>query len=265
METSNNKVWLITAKTNLHVGNENTSSYGLIDKSVQRDVLTELPCINASSLKGALNEFFAVKKKGTVDLVKVFGADKTDKTDDKRETQKGSYAFFDAQLLSIPVQSDNRLFYRATSPGVLQNFVERLKLFGIQYDEFKINFNLEKQPVVFTEDKTRLGDFTANLEDKDEEINRLEKLLGKDIALFSDKDFKELCNDDNLPIIARNKLDNGESQNLWYEQLIPQETIFYSLFLSSDGDITKDALNGEIVQIGANATIGFGYCQFKQL
>lgn len=57
----NKSVWLITAKTNLHVGNENTSNYGLVDKLIQRDALTGLPCINSSSLKGALNEFFTVK------------------------------------------------------------------------------------------------------------------------------------------------------------------------------------------------------------
>jgi CRISPR-associated protein Cmr4 len=263
MENSNNKVWLITTKTNLHVGDENTSSYGLIDKSVQRDVLTELPCINASSLKGALNEFFAVKKKGVVDLIKVFGADKTDS---KKETQKGSYAFFDAQLLSIPVQSNNRLFYRATSLGVLKRFVEQLNLFGISYSDFNLGFEaISGSPVVFTEDQTKLGNFTAIKKEKNTDIERLETLIGKDLAIFSDEDFKELCNDDNLPIIARNKLENGESKNLWYEQTIPQETIFYSLFLSSDNDITKEFLEGEIVQIGANATIGFGYCQFKQL
>jgi len=265
MAITNNKVWLITAKTNLHVGNENTSSYGLIDKSIQRDVLTGLPCINASSLKGSLNEFFAVKKKGKVDLVKVFGADKTD---DSRETQKGSYAFFDAQLLSIPVQSNNRLFYRATSPGVLKRFVEQLNLFGIKCADFNLNFELS-QPIIFTEDETKLGDFSANkmeiTEDNTNEIKRIEHLIGKDIAIFSDNNFKELCDDDNLPIIARNKLENGESKNLWYEQALPQETIFYSLFLSPDDDITKDILEEEIVQIGANATIGFGYCQFKQL
>ena len=53
----NTNVWLIQAKTNLHVGNKNTSNYGLIDKAIQRDPLTQIPCINSSSLKGALNEY----------------------------------------------------------------------------------------------------------------------------------------------------------------------------------------------------------------
>jgi CRISPR-associated protein Cmr4 len=261
MGSINNKVWLITTKTNLHVGNENTSSYGLIDKSVQRDVLTKLPCINASSLKGSLNEFFSVKKKDVLDLVKVFGVDKNDTT---KETSKGHYSFFDAQLLSIPVQSNNRLFYRATSPGVLKRFTEQLSLFGIEYTAFNLDFDL-KQPIVFTEAGTKLGDFTANMRERSEEITRLETLIGKDIALFSDEQFIELCDDDNLPIIARNRLDNGESKNLWYEQVVPQETVFYSLFLSSEDDITEEIFDKEIVQIGANATIGFGYCQFKLL
>ena len=72
-----NNIWFITAKTNLHVGNENTSSYGLIDLAVQRNVTTELPCINSSSLKGALNEYAAKEAKlESKELIRIFGSDK---------------------------------------------------------------------------------------------------------------------------------------------------------------------------------------------
>jgi CRISPR-associated protein Cmr4 len=261
-----NSAWLITTKTNLHVGNENTSNYGLIDKSVQRDVLTGLPSINGSSLKGALNEYFTIRKeKDEQFLKKVFGVDKKRRD---QETQKGGYSFFDAHLLSIPVQSNDRLFYRATSPAVLQQFANQLKLFGVPFEPFHLDgAEPEEKPVVFTTGTTPvlLGDFEAVRKSSNDEIKRLEKLVGKDVAVFSDKDFLELCDNDNLPIIARNKLDNGESVNLWYEQVIPQETIFYSLFLTTcDVDIKPD-LNEAIVQIGANATIGYGYCMFKTL
>ena len=60
--------WLIVAKTSLHVGNENTSNYGLIDKAVQRDAVTGLPCINSSSLKGAINEYASQCMKKTLIL-----------------------------------------------------------------------------------------------------------------------------------------------------------------------------------------------------
>ena len=72
-----NNVWFITPKTNLHVGNENNSSYGLIDLAVQRNVTTGLPCINSSSLKGALNEYAAKEAKlSSDDLIRIFGSDK---------------------------------------------------------------------------------------------------------------------------------------------------------------------------------------------
>ena len=280
METKS--VWLITAKSNLHVGDESTSNYGIIDKSVQRDALTGLPCINSSSLKGALNEYFSVSANKKSDfMIKVFGVDKKAHDDrfkeEKRntETQKGSYTFFDAQLLSIPVQSNNRLFYRATSIGVLEQFLDRINRFGITFQTFSKD-NLEKlkelmkgeetSPVIFEKAKPNvfLGDFDKiRLQETNADIKVLEELLGTNIALFSDADFSELCDNNNLPIIARNKLDNGESKNLWYEQILPQETIFYSLFLSQGKE--KLELDNEIVQIGANATIGYGYCEFKNL
>ena len=43
----------------------------------------------------------------------------------------------------------------------------------------------------------------------------------------------------------------------------------YMLYTSADnsmhifGNKLKEALDGKIVQIGANATIGYGYCEFK--
>jgi len=57
-------------------------------------------------------------------------------------------------------------------------------------------------------------------------------------------------------------LDNGESKNLWYEQVLPAETVLYTI-IQEDGNVLKDALNGQVVQIGANATIGYGYCKFE--
>ena len=74
--------WLIVAKANLHVGNENVANYGLIDKAIQRDAVTNLPCINSSSLKGALNEYFTAvltKSFSPQQRLEIFGVDKGDK------------------------------------------------------------------------------------------------------------------------------------------------------------------------------------------
>ena len=274
-------VWLITAKSNLHVGDESTSNYGIIDKSVQRDALTGLPCINSSSLKGALNEYFSMSANKDSDfMIKVFGVDKKahderyKEEDRKKDTQKGSHTFFDAKLLSIPVQSNNRLFYRATSIGILEQFLDRINRFDVILETFsqknieglKNIMNNEYSAVIFEKAKQKvfLGDFDKiQIQESNSDIEALEMLLGTNIALFRDADFNELCDNNNLPIIARNKLDNGESKNLWYEQILPQETIFYSLFLSQGEE--KLELDNKIIQIGANATIGYGYCEFKNL
>lgn len=70
--------------------------------------------------------------------------------------------------------------------------------------------------------------------------------------------FSELCDDEHLPIIVRNKLENGVSENLWYEQVVPAETVFCTIIDDPKDNLT-DLLDGKCVQkIGANATIGYG-------
>lgn len=234
-------LWQITAKTNLHVGNENSTSYGIIDKAVQRDVLTGLPCINASSLKGAIKEFcIAEGILSPKERVEIFGSDKTGEL----ESKKGKAIFYDAQILFLPVQDDNNLFTYATSEAVLKHMESRLELFGIK------NLN----PNVF-----KVAGNSGYSED------------------WQREDFSSLCSDENLPIIARNVLENGQSKNLWYEQVIPAETIFYAVIQEPDtvveksdtaikksGGLLAEAIKkkNKIIQIGANATIGYGYCKF---
>lgn len=231
-----NNVWFITAKTNLHVGNENTTSYGLIDLAVQRNATTGLPCINSSSLKGALNEF--ASQFDDLDRFKIFGFDKKDKS---KGSEKGQYVFFDADILFMPVQSDTNLYDLVTCDAVLERFFAQVKLLTGE----DINEN-DLQGFKYTK--------------------KIKKQNGEEEVITEEK-FKELCSDDSLPIIARNILDNGESKNLWYEQVVPAETVFYT-FIDDKGNknlADKIGAKDAIVQIGANATIGYGYCKFNNL
>ena len=223
-----NNVWFITAKTNLHVGNENTSSYGLIDLAVQRNVTTNLPCINSSSLKGALNEYAAKEARLESEaLIKIFGSDKVKREDGNRrndKTEKGKYTFFDANILFLSKQSD-------TCEAVLTCFFNQVRLLTgeeITENDLKRKFSYRN---------------------------------------VSNQEFIDLCSDDNLPIIARNVLENGESKNLWYEQIVPAETVFYTLIDDRDDSALANKIREDnaLVQIGANATIGYGYCKFTNL
>lgn len=221
MET---RVFKITAKTNLHVGNESGGDFTIIDKAIQRDPLTGLPCINSSSLKGAINEYCTNCINMPAETrKKLFGSDKIEK---KGDSQKGEAIFFDAKLLFLPQQDESTLFHYVTSDSVIAMLNDRVKLFNPSFNFAKpANYN------------------------------------GKAVKTESDK-LVSLCSDDNLPIIARNVLDNGESKNLWYEQVLPAETVLYTIIQEKGDDLAK-ALDGKIVQIGANATIGYGYCKFE--
>lgn len=216
-------VILITAKTNIHVGNENGGEFTIIDKAIQRDVLTGLPCINSSSLKGAINEFCTnMLEMKASERNKLFGSDKLDKDS---STQKGAAIFFDAKLLFLPQQNDTTLYHYVTTKDILAMMEERVKL-------FEPSFKFERKV-----------------------------MNGKEVKIVDNDEMESLCSNDNLPIIARNKLNEGESENLWYEQVLPSETVFYTI-IREEGDSLKQ-LDNKVVQIGANATIGYGYCKFE--
>lgn len=229
-------IWLIQAETNLHVGNESSITAGLIDKMVQRDVLTTIPCINASSLKGAMSEYATYETNLTADdRIAIFGSDKKN---ENKETAKGQCSFFDAQLMLLPVQDDYSLYRLVTSKEVIENFLAFAKAVGVKME-------------------------------KEEFLDQLKSVDSKHFVCDEKKfepvkAFKEHCDDDELPIIARNNLQgNG---NLWYEQVVPRKAVFATVIDSDDWIGGKlDNFNGTIIQIGANATIGQGYCRFHKL
>lgn len=229
-------IWLIQAETNLHVGNESSITAGLIDKMVQRDVLTTIPCINANSLKGAMSEYATYETNLTADdRIAVFGSDKKN---ENKETAKGLCSFFDAQLMLLPVQDDNKLYKLVTSKEVIENFLSLAKAVGVKMD---------------------INEFLNHLKNIDNEHFDCDAKEFESVEAF-----KEHCDDDALPIIARNNLQgNG---NLWYEQVVPRKAVFATVIDSDDKVGSKlDIFNGKIIQIGANATIGQGYCRFHKL
>lgn len=223
--------WLIIAQTNLHVGSEGMSNFGIIDKAIQRDATTNLPCVHSSSLKGAIKEYIVNHKDLNVSCKDVFGSDK----DSKDDIKKGNTIFFDANLLFLPIQcttADNCLFKLAYDPTVLEAFEKRLDVLEINYSSGTI-------------------------------INKISDIYNATV-LKEVSNFQDICTSENLPIIARNKLENGESDNLWYEEVLPSQSILGTV-ICTDDDKLEEALAGKLIQIGANATVGYGYCSFIKL
>jgi len=260
------KMYIIEAQSNLHVGSGEVN-YGLIDNLIQRDAITTLPNINSSSLKGALREFF--KEESFVS--DVFGSDP--KEDDIKKRKQGSARFFEANLLALPVRSNKRSYLMATSVDVVKRLINDLTVFGCENNESVLTALQGFADCLKTKDAI-VFDSTLNdacIEDVDLKATYVQpgydkivaQLFGENIVLLSSEKFKMLCDDNHLPVIARNNLENGTSTNLWYEQVLPRYSRLY--FMLKDGKQLEEKITKELVQIGANASIGYGFCKIQSL
>jgi CRISPR-associated protein Cmr4 len=267
MET---QAYIITCKTNMHAG-AGSASQGVIDNLIQRDHTDNFPCIYASSLKGAFREYFEEYIKHQQGSEEEF--QKTINMIFGGTAQKGSYIFHDALLISIPARSNKENFFHATCPRIIKRFIEMHNLFNLQsgLEEFcsKLIDLKDNIPWIFGysgTDNLQI-EFFSNFEKRED--SSVEELFGEKFMVVSDNDFKLLTKDYNLPVIARNQLENGESKNLFYEQILPRESKFFFLVnrLNIESDF-EDNLMKHIkkmpIQIGANASIGYGYCHISK-
>jgi CRISPR-associated protein Cmr4 len=254
----------------MHVGNGD-ASYSIIDNQVQRDVITEFPTINPSSLKGSLRNFLK-EKCGEKTVKDIFGDEK----------KIGTYKIFSAMLLSVPVRSNCKQFYRAICPRIIEDLKNFIKDFNLKLEIEKdltelLKLNVSEKLLILnhkedsTKEKSKENNFIQiegfDAECKDIKFNNKEKIIelfGEDLVLVDDENFKRIIKE--LPIIARNKLENGESRNLWYEEIVPRETRFYfGAILGKENQEKFNEITEEVIQIGGNATIGYGYCNIKKI
>jgi CRISPR-associated protein Cmr4 len=285
--TSQNKEWYrITALTNLHAGSGD-QNYGIVDKLVQRDPVTRFPIIHASSLKGALKEYCEkelVEKKASEErealekkIQKSFGDEKN----------PGTEKFFSAHLLTLPVRSNVKPYFKATCPIILKEILEMLKAFNISTtlsDPIKelseIPFDEGIRFVLFKEsredpdptDNLILEEFSVknSIEYRNDlftrELSGFFNCQAADFVLIRDDVFLEIC--ENLPVVVRNRLDR--EKNLWYEELVPRQSTFYFFHVGMNSptimdDIVVNSGDGFPVQIGANASVGYGYCRIEKI
>ena len=84
--------------TNLQVGN-GEANFGVIDNLIQRDVATGFPCVNASSLKGALREHCNkyLNPRSVVEVLFGSGPNSSSQS-------AGILKFLDASLVSMPIR-----------------------------------------------------------------------------------------------------------------------------------------------------------------
>jgi len=265
------KLYKITNKTSLHVGSGDTN-FDLIDKKIQRDAITNYPTIHASSLKGALREYCEYKhdENESKNFISYIFGD---------EESSGKVRFLEALLLSVPFRSDIHPYYNCTSPKAIAQLVDFAETFALSLE----NLDALRKVSEYDRDEILVKEGNPTIEDEkaksSEEFNfdALEKILGKNVAIVPNNTFEEMLKD--LPVIARNSLENGESKNLWYEEVLPRESKLFTViseptFLNNmDKKKLNNAferLNGyltskDTIHIGANTSIGYGVTLFEEL
>ncbi len=280
------KAYIIKTLTNTHVGAGDTE-FGIVDNLIQRDPVRRLPVFHSSSLKGALREHMEAEPFLDKDCLKLIFGNKTK----SENLSAGEVKFYEARLLALPLRSSTLVYHNATAPFVFLDFLETLSTFGITGDDtnglktlFKdIKNKFEKKDssdfCVFGENnRPIIEDFekscvcNGRIESLGESIKALCNLQFDNLAVFKDDLFKQIC-ESSIPVIARNSLDEqGISQNLFYEEVLPRQTTLWFMLGRNKKYVDEQCyenfenkLINDLIQIGANASIGYGVTRISSI
>jgi len=251
------------AETSIHPGAGR--SLGVIDLPVSREAPTGYPVIVGSSLKGSLRDAMEQRlgDKEHPSIREVFG----------HQEHAGDVLVSDVRLLLLPVRSLAQAFRWVTCPHLIERYGRDLRRAG-RADlpsvptVAKGSALAHGQPHLFLEERLFevVGEPDESLVELVKPLIAAEEVsqrLSQRLVVLNDDDFAWFCHF-GLPVHARNQLnDNKASQNLWYEETLPPDTVMYALLLSGRTE-SLDAIENLIdqnryLQVGGNATVGQGW------
>ncbi len=259
------------AETSLHPGTGQVA--GAIDLPVAREKTTGYPVIVGSSLKGALRDCAEQNWRDENRIKRVFGA----------PDAAGEVSISDARLLLLPVRSLNGHFKWVTCPYLLERYQRDRHLSGV-------TGTMPPLPPLGAGQAAAAGGGSLFLEELSFEVVQTDltlfaeqiaplvyhltvrERLAKGLVLVSDDEFSYFARF-GLAVNARNVLDNEKktSQNLWYEETVPPEALFYALLLARPGkqdalrELTEIFDQRPYIQVGGNETVGQGWCAVSWL
>ena len=259
----------LLAETSLHPGVGQV--VGAVDLPVAREKSTGYPVIVASSLKGSLRDraehLWGVENEK---IGRIFGS----------PDNAGSILVTDARLLLLPVRSLQGHYKWVTCPYILERLQRDLQLAGMPAS-FTVTHPENGEAVSSGGDEALFLEelsfaVRAGGDGFTELINVLKQFIRHDtlkerlpagLVMISDGDFAYFARH-GLAVNARNVLDSETktSKNLWYEESIPPDTLFYALLFARDKE-GKDLDEMRAVfhdhpylQLGGNETTGQGWC-----
>jgi CRISPR-associated protein Cmr4 len=294
---------LYRAVTPLHCGG---GEGGGVDLPVVRERFTQFPIIPASSLKGVWRDVCKDKWEAA-EVEAAFGPapddlDKEDAADEGAMPTPRRYAgclgFVDAQLLFLPVRSSRGGFALITCPLQIRRFLEARSLSGHPAVELPPALATpgengiidlsgggmfgKASEKIYLEDVT-LTISTGSADMTEEWLPQLKQRLSDRAAVVADDTFKWFAVNA-MEVVAHNKLDDDtkQSENLWYEEAVPAESIFFALLLrgpshrpkakgekeaSDETDYLKKIVetDARFFQVGGHETTGRGIMDITHL
>ncbi|WP_019956895.1 type III-B CRISPR module RAMP protein Cmr4 [Yoonia vestfoldensis] len=304
-----NRLITLVAETHVHSGEG--QSRGVVDQPVARESVTCLPFVPGHSEKGALNANMPFSRHDRIDNVGSGAADEAQTMlkdafrasfGDEGRFGTGRLLVGDARLILLPLRAEGYPYVLATCGLVLSRLARDLDFVGRENEaktlRSKIDRLTRQQGVAHVpEQVTAVCGFefdpvdVANHQELRAELARLladilalpEALqIERVLAIFNDSDFTHFA-DVALPVRTRNVLDeNKRSENIWYEETLPPDTVMCS-WLGERGKVTVPDADGgtkeispvdhvldalkrgssglRYVQIGGNETVGQGWFQ----
>lgn len=253
----------LLAETSIHPGAGQSS--GVVDLPVARDAATDYPVVPGSSLKGALLGLTRQSGKITkVEQQQIFG----------QQDNAGALLVSDARLLLLPVRSLQSSYKWITCPHLLERFTRDADRAGEKPGAFVCNVETGKyigadNGDLFLEERQ----FFYSAAPTDDLVKAIGALirheptrarLASQLVVLHDNDFTWFARH-GLAVQARNVLDEEKktSRNLWYEETIPPDALFYTLLAERrDGALDAVAALFEghpYLQVGGNETVGMGW------
>jgi len=271
--------FLLRGVTPLHPGSGSRVS-GLADLPVQREAGTDMPVIYGSSLKGALRSWARVKGMDEERIREIFGP-----PPGEGDKGMGKAAFLDARLLFLPVRSFKGVYGWITSPFLLRRFKQDMRLvselskgsrkmelsvpefslkenLGVGSPENLLKFELGGREVVVLED--HMLDFRGEKMEFISALGELGNELKDRLVVVHDDTFRRLMRRA-MQITPHIKIkeDTGTAENLWFQEDLPVETVFYSIVFSPadlQEEIEEKLLKG-LIHVGGDITTGLGFAR----
>lgn len=286
------QAWFLYAVSPVHMGAGNRVGE-LVDSPIQREAHTAYPLLPASGIKGALRHRAVAtddSKESKATIAAMFGA-----SPGASELHAGALSMTDGVLVAFPVRTLNGTFCYATSAMALARACRLLQGAGHSPPALP---SLQSGPLA-SESGTRVletlryectasqelaalaGWLAAHAFPDDAAYDYFKTKLASDMVLLPDDDFAHFVRTGTSiePHVRINdKTGTAWDGGLFYVENLPPESLFLSTALFGDersgnnsmtaealAEYFSNALAGQMVQIGGDATYGRGHIVFNKV